>query len=97
MNFTPTFRIGSKSDSIDRTSSVDNKSLSDVETSTKEIEKHTTKIGLTDDELAVKLNVNTNTVKRWRKGQTKPRGKNLQFLKQWEFRGDRWFPKETPK
>ena len=50
--------------------------------------------GLTDSELALKLGVNASTVNRWRTGRSKPRGLNLQHLKQWEAKGDRWFKKK---
>ena len=49
--------------------------------------------GLTDEQLADEFGVNTSVVRRWRTGASKPRGNNLKRLKQWEVRGDRWFPK----
>lgn len=54
-------------------------------------------VGLSDSELAVKLGVNASTVNRWRTGRSKPRGKNLQRLKQWFVKGEIWYRRKAAK
>ncbi len=52
-------------------------------------------MGLTDNQLADEFGVSPTMIRRWRTGSSKPRGNNAKRLKQWEIKGDFWFPKTT--